>query len=123
MNGFVPRILIADNNYMIGLEAQRILTETLPCTVEICRRDDLAQALAASFDLVFVDAAPTPEAQAHQAEIVRASLAGLVFMHTGQLFDHEGIQGDILAVFEKPFYEHAIRDFLMGLNFNASKVS
>ncbi|THF49716.1 hypothetical protein [Allorhizobium terrae] len=122
MNGFVPRILIADNNYMIGLEAQRILTETRPCAVEICRRDDLAQALAASFDLVFVDAAPTAAEQVSQAEIVRTHRAGLVFMHTGQLLDHERVQGDVLAVFEKPFYEQAIRDFMTELNFNSSEV-
>lgn len=122
MNGFIPRILIADNNYIIGLEAQRIILEARACTVEIRRRDDLAQALSTSFDLVFVDAAPAHEAQVRQAEIVHAAGAGLVFMHTGQMIDSERFDCDILAIFEKPFYEPDIHDFMAGLHFSSDTI-
>lgn len=115
MNAFIPRILVAENQYIIGLEAQRIMMEARPCAVTICRRDELARALTSSFDLVFVDAAPTPQEQARQAELIHATGAGLIFMHAGQLFDKAALKGEPLAVFEKPFNEDEIRQFILEL--------
>ena len=41
-----PAILIAEDQIFIALEAERILSEALDCTIEICRRDQLSSALA-----------------------------------------------------------------------------
>lgn len=116
LNGFIPRILVADNHYIIGLEAQRIISEARACSVEICRRDDLAKALTTQYDLVFVDAAPTPQAQKQQAEMVIAARAGLVFIHAGHLDDQAGLEEEALAVFEKPFNEEEIRHFIQSID-------
>jgi nicotinate-nucleotide pyrophosphorylase len=122
LNGSIPRILIADNHYIIGLEAQRIITEARKCSVDICRRDDLAQALTTSYDFVFVDAASTPQAQQEQAEMVSAARAGLVFMHAGQLNYQERLEDEAMAVFEKPFNEEEIRDFIRSLPFSSDAI-
>jgi nicotinate-nucleotide pyrophosphorylase len=118
LNGFIPRILVADNHYLIALEAQRIISEARACSVEICRRDDLAKALTPHYDLVFVDAAPTCQAQKQQAEMIIAARAGLVFIHAGHLEDQGCLKEKALAIFEKPFNEEEIHHFIRTFAFS-----
>ncbi len=113
MNGATLRILIAESNYLIGLEAERIITEARLCLVMICRRDDLKSALTQSrFDLVFVEAAATGEGRRLQSEMVRTAGARLAFIHTRHIFDSGPNDHDGTVYFEKPFDEYALAAFI-----------
>jgi hypothetical protein len=114
LEGSIPRILIADNKYLIGLEAERIIQEARICRVTICRSDQLTEMLAQSrFDLVFVDAAITAQERAQQAHIIRSARADLVFIHTGQLSNtEEHSDMEPIIAFEKPFNEGALGAFI-----------
>ncbi|MFN7103274.1 MAG: hypothetical protein ACK4N1_11730 [Pseudorhizobium sp.] len=51
------QVLVIDREYLIAMEAERILLEAVPCAVQIAMPHDYAATLEASrFDLVVIDA-------------------------------------------------------------------
>lgn len=101
------QILIAENQYLIALEAERISNDACTCIVTICRRDALHTALDEQrYDLVFVDAAPTHEERAEQASAVQESGAALVFIGIEPAYV-EALNP--LGAFGKPFNEILIQ--------------
>lgn len=109
----ILQILIADDQYLIALEAERILTESCACSVSICRADHLEEEVEAhDYDVIMVDAAPTPAQCASQAHVVQRSGAILVFLWADQVMAEELASLNPAAVFEKPFLETLMQDFV-----------
>lgn len=121
MENKVLQILIADDQYLIALEAERILTEACACAVSICRADSLEENIQAKdYDIILVDAALTEGARASQAQMVRKSGAMLVFMRTEQPMSDELAALQPAAVFEKPFHETLMQDFVRAIQIPAA---
>jgi hypothetical protein len=115
-------ILIAENNYLIAMEVERIITETCKCRVTICRRDELPGKLAElAYDLAFVDAAATHEERARQASAVHQAGVSLVFMWANQEDASELHSLNPTAIFEKPFNEARIKSFVGGFCYRAAR--
>ncbi|MDY6949833.1 MAG: hypothetical protein SXG53_29520 [Pseudomonadota bacterium] len=52
-----PQILVVDREYLIAMEAERILMDSMACTVRIAMPHDYAETMEAGrFDVVVVDA-------------------------------------------------------------------
>lgn len=72
------RILVVDPEYLIAMDAERILNTALPCEVEIAMPRDYPAVLASrNFDVVLIDSSlvESPE----EAQRLRAADAAIVF--------------------------------------------
>lgn len=84
------RILIAENQYLIAMEVERILCEMIACEVTITPLLRMEQDLSATaYDVVILDAAGSDEINMARAEAIRATGAEPVFLssygyHPGQ---------------------------------------
>ncbi|RKE83594.1 hypothetical protein DFO46_0347 [Rhizobium sp. AG855] len=75
------RILIADNQYLIAMEVERMLLETIACMVVITPLARLQEQLATShFDVVVLDAAGTEQLNVSRANAISAAGAKPVFL-------------------------------------------
>jgi DNA-binding NarL/FixJ family response regulator len=82
------RILIAENQYLIAMEVERMLLEMVPCDVVITPLARMADQLKASaFDIVILDAAGNEPLNVSRVDIIRAAGAEPVFLSS--YGDHE----------------------------------
>ncbi|MCD2173382.1 hypothetical protein [Rhizobium sp. C4] len=111
-----PAILIAEDQIFIALEAERILTEGFDCTVEICRRDQLSDALAhKSFDIVVLEFAGNPGEDFHYGSLARRSGAQMMFLTAADdLADVAEAFPDVPLV-RKPFNDTDMRTYVERL--------
>lgn len=107
------RVLVAEDEYFIALEVERILAETGRCDVTICRSDQLESMLENHrFELVALDAGTSFETCRKQAEVIRAAEAEPVFLCAYADLLLELQQKTNFEVFEKPFREEDIKAFV-----------
>ncbi|HWU63613.1 MAG TPA: hypothetical protein VN112_16460 [Ensifer sp.] len=111
-----PAILIAEDQIFIALEAERILSETFDCSVEICRRDRLADALAEKrFDLIVLEFSGVEEEDSHYVALTRAAGAQLLLLTaSNDLADVSRSFPDVPLI-QKPFNETEVRAFIERL--------
>lgn len=98
------RLLIAEKEYLISLDARQIVSSLVPCDVTIATMPELEQRLAEGpWDLAMIDISDEPEGNRRNANMALAAGAGLVFL-TGHSDLVHGIPGlDEWPVVIKPF--------------------
>ena len=107
------RILIAEDQMFIALEAERIIKSTHPCEVDWCRRADLQTALGqARYDIVILEAAENMEDLHERVAAIRQAGADLVILHPAQEGTNQYTEFRPAAVVEKPFYDAQLTGFL-----------
>ena len=81
MTTSTPRVLIAENQYLIAMEVERILQESLTCDVKITPLSRLAQELSAGdFEIVIIDAAASEPLNGERAKLIQSAGAVPVFL-------------------------------------------
>lgn len=81
MTTSTPRVLIAENQYLIAMEVERILQESLTCDVKITPLARLAQELSAGdFEIVIIDAAAAEPLNVERAKLIQSAGAVPVFL-------------------------------------------
>lgn len=90
-----PRVLVADNQYLIAMEVERILQESLTCDVKISPISTLADALSSGeFQVVVIDAAPMEAVNVERVTMILNAGAFPVFLSS---YDHFPEAGTILS--------------------------
>lgn len=103
----VYSILVYDNEYLVAMDIERILSDVLGCDVQIATRHDLVElATSRSFDLAIVDSE-------NLCSTVRAFIAAKTCSIILTAFDSDirrsGISGfDSVPLVLKPFDESAL---------------
>ncbi|SMD01637.1 hypothetical protein [Rhizobium sp. RU36D] len=103
------RVLIADSHYLIAMDLERILTETLLCDVSLCPLTDLQTMLRSnSYDVVMVDAVSSLKINQQHVDAVNAAGSRPVFLTT--INDFHQAYPDLAAypLLEKPFDPDAV---------------
>lgn len=98
------RLLIAEKEYLIAIDARQIVAAILPCDVTIATMTQFEQTLdEGPWDIALIDVAYEPEVNRHNANRILAAGAGLVFL-TGHNDLAEGVPGlSEWPVVTKPF--------------------
>lgn len=97
------RVLIADNQYLIAMEVERMLSETIACTAAIAPLARMEEQLATGeFDVVVLDVAGNEALNVSRANAILAAGAEPVFLSS--YGDHEQNQSivSLHAVVAKP---------------------
>lgn len=103
------RVLIADSHYLIAMDLDRILTETLQCHVSLCPLTDLQTMLRSnSYDVVMVDAVSSLKINQQHAEAIVSTGARLVFLTTINDFHQVYPELSGYPLLEKPFDPDAV---------------
>jgi hypothetical protein len=94
MNTSPLRVLVAENQYLIAMEVERILQERLACAVKIVPVSGLADALSAGdFQVVIIAAALAEALNVERAKLIVSAGAVPVFLSS---YDHFLDAGTIL---------------------------
>jgi DNA-binding NarL/FixJ family response regulator len=81
MTDALLRVLIAENQYLIAMEVERILQEALPCDVTITPLARLADAMQPdAFDVVIIDAVLTEALNVDRVRMITQAGAEPVFL-------------------------------------------
>jgi hypothetical protein len=89
------RVLVAENQYLIAMEVERLLGEALPCEVTITPLTQLRETLAAGqFDVVIVEAVLAETLNVERVLAITAAGARPVFLSS---YDHLAIKGTVAA--------------------------
>ena len=95
MNTSPPRVLVADNQYLIAMEVERILQESLACDVKISPVSTLSDALSSGdFEVVVIDAAPLEVLNVERATMILSAGAFPVFLSS---YDHFPDVGTVVS--------------------------
>ena len=98
------RILVVEDEYLIAMDAERILSDSFACTIELSNRREFAKALASSpYHIVVLDTgASLDELPEEIARIVETGAAVVLTTSDNELI--EGLPGfDTIAVLAKPY--------------------
>jgi hypothetical protein len=124
LTGFIPfkrrinnmaerklRLLIAEKEYLIAIDARQIISSLLPCDVAIATIPEFEQKLAQGpWDLVLIDVAGDSHDNRRRANMILTSGAGLVFL-TGHRHLAPGVPGlGEWPVVTKPFTSATLLD-------------
>jgi len=75
-----PHILVVDREYLVAMEAERLLSDALSCSVRIAMPHDYLAALAEThFDVVLIDAGMVNANGVEALQLAQKRGAGLVF--------------------------------------------
>ena len=75
-----PHILLVDREYLVAMEAERLLSDALSCSVRIAMPHDYIAALAdAPFDLVLIDAGIVNAEGVQALQTAQEQGVGLIF--------------------------------------------
>lgn len=97
------RVLVAENQYLIAMEVERILLEALPCNVTIAPLAKLADTVAgAAFDVVIIDAVLPDPVNQERAALIMKSGAQPVFLSSYDYFAGVGTVVSDHPVVTKP---------------------
>ncbi len=97
------RILIAENQYLIAMEVERMLCEMIACEVTISPLPRWEQELSStSFDVVILDAAGSDEVNLSRAELIRATGAEPVFLSSYGDFHGQSASDSSYPIVAKP---------------------
>lgn len=105
------RLLIAEKEYLIAIDARQIVSGLLPCDVTIATMLEFEQKLEEGpWDLALIDVANDPQSNHHHAAMILAGGAGLVFL-TGHSDLACGVPDlDEWPVVMKPFTDATLLD-------------
>ena len=104
------RVLIAENQYLIAMEVERILAETLACEVTIVPLTRLESELSRSpFDVVILDAAPNDNLNTVRGRMIETAGANPVFLSSYDQFPQSGTSRTDYP-FTKPPQPEALAD-------------
>jgi DNA-binding NarL/FixJ family response regulator len=104
------RVLIIDPEYLVAMEAERILGEAVQCEVEIAMPHNYPLVLEkAGFSVIVIDALLLGDGQGEAAKRLRAADAALVLTTLDDGLD--GIAGfEGVPVVSKPFIEEQLAE-------------
>lgn len=89
------RVLVAENQYLIAMEVERLLGEAVPCEVTITPLTQLRETLAeGKFDVVIVEAVLAEGLNVESVFAITAAGARPVFLSS---YDHLAIKGTVAA--------------------------
>ena len=89
------RVLVAENQYLIAMEVERLLAEALACEVTITPLAQLRETLAVGkFDVVIVEAVLTEALNVERTLAILTAGARPVFLSS---YDHLAIRGKAAA--------------------------
>jgi hypothetical protein len=95
MNTSPPRVLVADNQYLIAMEVERILQETLHCDVKLTPISGLAVELSVGgYEVVVIEAALAEPLNVERATLILAAGSMPVFLSS---YDHSPDTGTIVS--------------------------
>jgi DNA-binding NarL/FixJ family response regulator len=95
MNPVPLRVLVAENQYLIAMEVERLLVEALPCEVTITPLAQLRETLAgARFDVVIVEAVLAEALNVERTLAITEAGARPVFLSS---YDDLAIRGTVAA--------------------------
>lgn len=98
-----PRVLVAENQYLIAMEVERILQENLTCEVKIAPISDLAEETSAeAYDVVILDAALAEPLNVERATLILAAGAVPVFVRSYDHFPDAGTTMSSYPMISKP---------------------
>ncbi len=97
MTTSTPRVLIAENQYLIAMEVERILQESLTCDVKITPLSRLAQELSAGdFEIVIIDAAAAEPLNVERAKLIQSAGAVPVFLSS---YDYYPVADTVVSTY------------------------
>jgi DNA-binding NarL/FixJ family response regulator len=89
------RVLVAENQYLIAMEVERLLGETLTCEVTITPLTQLSETLAGkTFDVVIVEAVLAEAENIERTRAITDAGARPVFLSS---YDHLAIRGTVVS--------------------------
>lgn len=89
------RVLVAENQYLIAMEVERLLGETLPCEVTIIPLSLLRDTLTGQeFDVVIVEAVLAESENIERTHAIINAGARPVFLSS---YDHPAIRGTVVS--------------------------
>lgn len=98
-----PRVLVAENQYLIAMEVERILHENLACKVRIIPTSGLAEEINAdAYDVVILDAALAAPLNVERATLILATGAVPVFFRSYDHFPDAGTTVSSCPMISKP---------------------
>ncbi|QLF68375.1 response regulator transcription factor [Peteryoungia desertarenae] len=106
-----PRVLIAETHYLIAMEVERILVETLSCQTAIVPVHELERHIETSaYDVVILDASAQEAQNADRARMIKDK--GIMPVFLSSYDDPAGHSGTTLAypVVPKPFEPEALAE-------------
>jgi len=103
MTSLPLRVLVAENQYLIAMEVERILLEALPCSVTIAPLAKLADTVAGTaFDVVIIDAVVPDTVNQEHAGLITKAGARPVFLSSYDYFAGIGMAISDHPVVTKP---------------------
>jgi len=96
-------VLIAEKQYLIAMEVERILTEEAGCTNQICGPSLQAELVAARYDVVMLDVSPSPQHNLSRAQMIVDSGAWVVFLSSYEPHSEENKALADYLIIPKPF--------------------
>jgi len=109
------RVLVAEKQYLIALEVERILVESLGCTTAICG-PALETALdAAQYDIVILDTSASTERNLQRAKLVEDNGAAVIFLSSYELVDAEYQALKNFPIVGKPFDDDQIVEAVLAV--------
>lgn len=110
------RVLIAEKQYLIAMEVERILIEEAGCSTQICGSSLEAELASARYDIVMLDVSPSAQHNLSRAQMVVESGAWVVFLSS---YEPHSDENKILAdymIIPKPFDSAAVMAALRWVN-------
>lgn len=103
------RILVVEDEFLIAMDAERILTEAGADTVVLCTRKDLRQNLEAdTFNIVLLDVGPHMETLDEEIELISSTGSKIAFV-TSDAEVLDGLAGhEPHLVISKPYDENQL---------------
>ncbi len=106
------QILIAENQYFIAMEVERLLTEAMACDIQIVALNDLPTALQRQrFDIVLAEAEAQTAVNIDRATAIEASGATVIFLSSYTVSEPDPRHVGSRLQVQKPL----IHDELLGL--------
>lgn len=111
-----PRILVIEDEYLIAMDAERILSEAIACTVVLSTRKEFANVIADDlFQIVLLDTGPSLDTLGEDlARIARTGAAVIVTTSDGDLLSDRMPHDHAAFVLTKPYDD----DQLVGVVVN-----
>ena len=109
------RILVAEKQYLIALEVERILVDSLGCTTAICGPALEAALAAAPYDIVMLDTSSSTQHNLHRAKLVEDAGAAVIFLSSYELVDAEYQALRHFPIVGKPFDDDDIIEAVLAV--------
>lgn len=106
MSQSIFKVLVVDDEYLIAMDAERILTDTLPCEVQITSRRFCQEILSQRrFDIILLDIDPFQEDLQVLAGVFQSRKTAVIFSSTHVGFSVKTRLGPHSAIIGKPYHD------------------